>query len=473
MVLPAWQNAYRAGDWWWRRAPHLTPSPQDIETLHLHQKARIYLLSTDDIGQFLSACIPMRIAPDITSSYCTDFIGPIRAAPPNPIAPCAPALRGTEKRTRQATWVQGRLRLEPFGNSAHFSDPVDLLPWPDGGWVVAERAGKALLHRTGQAPCILLNLAPEIGLIRIENGLLSLALSPRFAEAPFLYAYYTVWLPERRGQLTRLSRFPVQDGHIRREAELVLLETDPRPSGFHFGGGLRFGPDDLLYLSVGDRYLPEAAQDLTSLFGKILRLDVRQATRAKPYRIPSDNPLRGRVDARPEIYAWGFRNPWRLAFDAQDGTLWVGDVGELSREEVNQVRAGANYGWPLWEGDQCRAVPAACAALDRVRPLVSYARAQGRCAIIGGRVYRGAALPWLAGSYLFGDYCSGQVWALTPQAPDGWQQRQILRLTRSAQGRLQSFAVDARGEILLLLKEGLMEGLILRVTAVPPDLRAQ
>ena len=472
VALPKQQRAYRVaeGYWWWRRAPNPTPSPQDIETLHFDKHRKFYVLSTDDIDQFLSACVPLRIAPDIVSSYCTDFIGPIRAVPPSALCPhpVRDAVAGQGSAPALPGWMQGRLRLEPFGDGAPPVDPVDLLPWPDGGWVVAERAGKALLHRPGQAPCLLLDLTPEVGILGPENGLLSLALSPRFAAAPFLYAYYTTWMPTRYGQISRLSRFSVQDGRIRRETELALLETVPVVSGSHFGGGLRFGPDGLLYLSVGDRGLSEAAQTLDSPFGKILRLDVRQATRAQPYRIPPDNPLRGRADAWPEIYAWGFRNPWRLAFDAQDGTLWVGDVGAYHREEVNQVRAGANYGWPLWEGDLCArgVAPAACAALDSVRPLASYAHAPGLCAVIGGRVYRGAALPWLAGSYLFGDHCSGQVWALTPQAPDGWQQRPLLRL---AQGHLQAFAVDARGEILLLLKEGP----ILRVTAAPPDLRAQ
>ena len=164
---------------------------------------------------------------------------------------------------------------------------------------MAERAGQGGWHRTAQTPRVLLDLQSEIGILNYERGLLSFALDPYFAEAPFIYAYYAY----RR--TSRLSRFSVVDGLIRRESGSALLEMASESAGQHFGGGLRFGPDGLLYLGVGDRSLPETAQDLDARFGKILRLDVRQGTRDQPYRIPPDNPLRGQTPARPEIYAWG------------------------------------------------------------------------------------------------------------------------------------------------------------------------
>ena len=136
------------------------------------------------------------------------------------------------------------------------------------------------------------------------------------------------------------------------------------------------------------------------------------------------------------MYARGFRNPWRLAFAPRDGALWVADVGESDLEEVNRVQAGANYGWPVWEGDRCQGQAAACAA-PHAAPVATYDHAQGNCAVIGG-VYRGAALPGLDGAYFFGDHCSDRVWALTPRAGDGWRMRQLLQLPPGP--RLLAFA---------------------------------
>ena len=297
----------------------------------------------------------MQIAPDSTSSYCTDFIGSIQTAPTDPIAPCESpetrdAIRGEEQRS------------QPHGGRAGFS----LNPWSarglrrpasaaDGGWVAAHRDGKVLLPRTAHAPCILLDLTLEVALLGPKNALLSIALFPNFAETPFLYADYTTGMPARSGLISRLSRFPAMDGRVRRGTELVLREM-AASSLHHFGGGLRFGPDGLLYLSVDDRELEEAAQDLDSLFGKILRLWT-------PGRPRASNPIafrptircaagqtrgrkftpRGKGEAIPSV-----RPLIRRA-----GTLCVGGEGSRLIEEVNQVQIGVNYGWPRLEEDQC------------------------------------------------------------------------------------------------------------------------
>ncbi len=379
--------------------------------------------------------------------------------------------------TGRAEPARGYLRLQPALDGRRWHDPVALLPWPAGGWAVAERPGRILRHRPGQAPCLLLDLRAVIEPLGAESGLLNLALDPQFPAAPFLYVYYTRGsLAEGRSLQSRLARFPIADRRIRREEELALLEIPRLPSpwrdrGAHFGGALGFGPDGLLYLGIGDRQAPEQAPRLDSLQGKILRLDIRQATRARPYRIPAANPWRGQAPEAyvqgfrnpwrgqaPEVYARGFRNPWRLAFDPRDGALWVADVGQDHREEVNRVQAGADYGWPLWEGDLCEGEPAAC-AVPHAAPVAAYGHEQGNCAVIGGGVYRGTALPGLDGAYLFGDYCSGRIWALTPRADGGWRRRQLLQLPPGP--RLTAFAL-AGEDVYLLLGDG-VNGTVLQL----------
>ena len=327
--------------------------------------------------------------------------------------------------------------------------PVELFPWPGGGLAVVERAGIILCLSDVQSQCAaetppLLDLTARTDLSAPEGGMLSAALDPNFDRFPFLYIWYTVRDNPRKA---RLSRFPVADGRVDPAGELVILEQ-PMPNSWHLGGAIRFGPDGMLYLGLGENQLPEEAQSLESLRGKIIRIDVRGAAPEKPYRIPADNPFQDMNAARPEIWAYGLRNPWRMAFDA-DGLLWVGDVGEHEVEEISIVRAGANLGWPLFEGNRCYrgyAEEAQCAALtNHAPPLAAYGREDG-CAIIWGGQYRGAAVPQLAGAYIFGDYCSGRVWALTPDRAGGWQ-RWLVAVVSSP---ITSFGADAAGEMYAL-----------------------
>ena len=432
--LPPPQNAYSVSGWRWRRADSAQPALQDIETVARGPSS--YRVQADDAGRFLSACIHIAVAPDIASEYCTDFAGPVA----NPNLTCA-SFKPPSPVTR------GRWRLVPALDGCRWNWLVNIVPGPDGGWFIVERLGRILHHRPGSATRLLLDLTAEVGRLTSENGLLNFGLDPQFPTRPFIYVYYTRWTDI--GELTaRLSRFPVAEDRMRREAELILLETPPRLSSLHFGGGLGFGPDNLLYLGVGDRQAPAQAQRPGSLLGKILRLDVRCGAPGRAYCIPAANPWRGQAAARPEVYARGFRNPWRLALDPQDGTLWVADVGHTAREEVNRVQAGGNHGWPLWEGDLCRTGPVACAEIAHAPPVALYAHdAQGGCAVIGGVVYRGAALPGLDGAYLFGDYCSGRVWALAPRVGGGWRMRQLIQMPPG----LRLLAFVAHGDAIYLL----------------------
>ena len=338
--------------------------------------------------------------------------------------------------------------------------PVELLPWPGGGLAIAEREGLIRLcdyraeiycEMNGNPP--ILDLTARVDTTTAESGLLSAALDPDFDRHPFLYGYYTTRTNPRK---VRLSRFPVADGRVDPAAELVILEL-AMPDDYHFGGAVRFGPDDLLYLGIGDNRSAAEAQNPASLRGKIIRIAVRGATPEQPYQVPADNPFLARPDFRPEIWAYGVQNPWRMAFDAA-GRLWVGDVGSAgaqAAEEVSIVTAGANLGWPLFEGQLCYGDKAQCAKLaDYAPPVATYGREEG-CAIIWGGEYRGAALTRLTGSYLFADYCSNRIWALTPDGEGGWSRRLVATrgsgdYNLSVLNNIIAFGTDAAGEMYVL-----------------------
>lgn len=281
-----------------------------------------------------------------------------------------------------------------------------------------------------------------------EQGLLGLAFSPDFRESGIFYIHYT-GRPDGR---TVLSRFRLRDGDPRRgdaASEEVLLTVE-QPYANHNGGALLFGPDGYLYLALGDGGSagdPEnRAQNLDSLLGKILRLDVSQPG---PYRIPPDNPFVG-GQGREEIWAYGLRNPWRISFDRATGDLYIADVGQNAIEEVNFQPAGSpggeNYGWRVWEGSRRYAQGEAPGA---VFPVAEYTHAEGGCSITGGYVYRGQAIPALVGIYLYGDYCTGYIWGLKQQ--DGqWQTGWLLDTSLN----ITSFGEDEAGEVYVVDRGG-------------------
>jgi len=325
--------------------------------------------------------------------------------------------------------------------------PVEALPWPRGGMLIADLSGDISIYDGNSEPRQLLDIADKISTMGSERGLLGVALDPEFHTYPFIYVYYTA----RSGQEgvepgARLSRFPVVDGQAVRDDELVILEH-PGLYDLHQGGSPRFGPDGMLYLGIGDGTCGECARYLSTLLGKIIRVDVRGATAAEPYRIPDDNPLRDDPDARHEIWALGLRNPWRMSFDPDTGQLWVGDVGAGYEEEVSIVTKGADMGWPLYEGFLCRRGHSEICdeVAETTPPLATYNHSHG-CAVIGGVVYRGAAIPHLDGAYLFGDLCSGRIWALVNDGREGLAVVEIANLDVL----IVSFGVDERSEVLVL-----------------------
>jgi len=331
-----------------------------------------------------------------------------------------------------------------------FEQPIELLAWPgdgpgdgpDGGLLVAEQRGGISLYRADGSVRGVLDLSEQV-VFRGEQGLLSVALDPEFADQPYLY----VWYSPRGTNLARLSRFPVEGTQANPSRELIILEAE-QPFTNHNGGAVRFGPDGMLYLGIGDGGAANDprghGQNAQTLLGTIIRIDVRGASAQYPYRIPPDNPLLGVAGVRPEIFAWGMRNPWRMSFDPETGALWYADVGQDRVEEVGIAAPGGNHGWNVFEGSECFGREDDCAALDHIPPLAEYRHDLG-CSVTGGVVYRGAELPWLAGAYLFADFCSGRVWALEARG-GGWQMRELAQID----AQIASFGVDAAGEVYLL-----------------------
>jgi glucose/arabinose dehydrogenase len=243
-----------------------------------------------------------------------------------------------------------------------------------------------------------------------EEGLLSVAFHPDYPEKRELFVYYTAKDPRR----SKLSRFTVAaDGLSADPASEETLLEQSQPYSNHNGGAAVFGPDGFLYLSLGDGGAANDphhyAQDLSSFLGKVLRIDVDAKADGKAYAVPADNPFVGKEGARPEIWAYGTRNIWRMAFDPKTGDLWAGDVGQNIWEEVDLIVKGGNYGWNAREG--AHDFKGGKGEPPFIEPVVEYSHREGM-SITGGRVYRGAAYPALDGVYVYADFISSNVWGI-------------------------------------------------------------
>ena len=278
-----------------------------------------------------------------------------------------------------------------------------------------------------------------------ERGLLGLAFHPDYENNGFFYVDYT----RQNGDIV-VARFQVSTKRniARKNSRRVLLIIAHSEFGNHNGGQLQFGPDGFLYIGTGDGGSGgdphNNAQNLNSLLGKILRIDVDHA---KPYSIPSTNPFRNTPNARPEIWAFGLRNPWRFSFDRKTGDLFIGDVGQNDVEEIDLQRAksrgGKNYGWRRMEGPRCFNPSTNCKTPALRLPILSYTHTGGNCSVIGGFRYRGRQIRSLLGTYLYGDFCSGIIWGAKPKAGGGWRTRTLLDTT----SQISSFGQDPDGEL--------------------------
>ena len=282
-----------------------------------------------------------------------------------------------------------------------------------------------------------------------ESGLLGMAFHPRWQTNHQAFLFYSAHDGTRLDLTSTLSRFTSTDGGrtLDKSTEQVLFTLQKNPADNHNGGMIGFGPDGFLYIAVGDGGgagdVLNHAQDTTQLFGKILRIDVDHGS---PYSIPSDNPFADGTAGKPEVFAWGLRNPWRWSFDPPTGLLWAGDVGQDNWEEIDVIRKGENYGWHIREGAHCYPPGSSCSTSGLTDPIVEYDHTEGY-AVTGGYVYRGTALQGLVGNYLYADYGSGNIWSIPASAGEpGAPPPTAVKLLASGKN-ISSFGEGLDGEL--------------------------
>lgn len=382
----------------------------------------------------LAACTPQQTPPPSpptpdsslpTFSPPTALPAPTSAPTDSPIQPSQPvtAFPNADEYTWQVI-------------ASSLDSPVDLQADGSGRLFVVEKIGHIHIIENGQLlETPFLNIEDRVNDSSSEMGLLGLAFHPNYAQNGYFFVNYT-----GRGGDTFISRFQVSSDPHRAnpDSEVNLLRVN-QPFPNHNGGTLQFGPDGYLYAGLGDGGAANDpfgnGQSLNTLLGKILRLDVNSA---EPYAIPPDNPF------GDEIWAYGLRNPWRMAFDPLTGDLYIADVGQNAWEEINYLPAGApggvNFGWDYREGAHAFEGDAPAGLTE---PVAEYSHAEGGCSVTGGYVYRGGMPEW-NGIYLYGDYCTGFVWGLM-QVNGAWQ----TRLLFDTDFNISSFGQDQNGEIYL------------------------
>lgn len=280
-----------------------------------------------------------------------------------------------------------------------------------------------------------------------ERGLLGMAFHPNYAENGYFFVNYT----KSGDGATVVSRFSVSEDNPNKAdslSEKIIMVVD-QPFSNHNGGDIKFGPDGYLYIGMGDGGSGgdpmNLSQTATVLLGKMLRIDVNNGD---PYDIPADNPWAESLDTLPEIWAFGVRNPWRFSFDAATGDMWMGDVGQNEFEEINYVKAGAagiNYGWRCYEGDEPYNMSQCNPNDEYTFPVYVYSQNQGDRSVTGGYVYRGEDYPLLQGTYVFGDFVSGQMFTVRPDGDD-WVGERILDF---GGGQITSFGENVHNELFM------------------------
>jgi glucose/arabinose dehydrogenase len=312
----------------------------------------------------------------------------------------------------------------------------------DNRLFVAERHGLVHVLQKGEvSPIPLLDITAKVK-DEGEMGLLGMAFHPRYATNGFLYVNYV-----DRAQTTVIARYHVAANGVADPASEKILLTVKQPYANHNGGQLAFGPDGYLYIGLGDGGSagdPEnRAQDKNTLLGKILRIDIDHGD---PYAIPADNPFVKQAGAKPEIWAFGLRNPWRFSFDEPKGDLYIGDVGQNTYEEIDLLPAGspggANFGWRCYEGTHSFAAAGCGSASQYTAPIIEYAHDEQRCSVVGGAVYRGTLYPALRGTYFYADTCGGQLY-MAAKVSSEWTVTLAAHTTASP----TTFGTDSKGEL--------------------------
>lgn len=344
-------------------------------------------------------------------------------------------------------------------------NPVFVTHAYDARLFIVEQNGRIRMYNRsgGVAPTPFLDLASIVTCCG-EQGLLGLAFHPNYPTTPYFYVYFSSngnVLPDGvdpEPSETILMRFRKSDAdsNLADFASGKTLLKMPQPHQNHNGGMIGFGWGGYLYVGKGDGGSQNdpnnLAQNKNVLLGKILRLDVNQNFERPPYYgIPNDNPFAGAMPGADEVFLFGLRNPWRFSFDRELGDLWIGDVGQGAREEINRfvfrtgAPGGANFGWRIYEGTLCTNLDSCVVPADYLAPVAEYAHTDGRCSITGGYVYRGANIGALRGTYVYADYCTGEIFALNDAT-------QMLLLDTSV--FVSSFGEDLNGELYITASNG-------------------
>lgn len=387
----------------------------------------------------------------------TSLPGDAVGEPTQPISTAAPTESLTETSTPSPEPLPAPSLPDPGGYdwvqvSTGFTQPLLVTHAGNGSGhlFVVEQEGRIwVLENENVLPEPFLNLESQVGSEGNEQGLLGLVFHPDYEQNGFFYVHYT----DLSGD-TVVSSFQVSSDANLAEAgsEQIILQVD-QPYPNHNGGSIEFGPDGYLYIGLGDggsQGDPRGnGQSVETLLGKILRIDVNGGS---PYAIPADNPF-ANGGGLGEIWAYGFRNPWRFSFDSATGDLYIGDVGQGQWEEIDflpgGIVGGSNLGWNYFEGTHTyEGSPPPGAAL--IPPVAEHDHGASRCSVTGGYVYRGAALSAWQGVYIYADYCSGEVFGLVQHTDGNWESR----LLYDTSFQITSFGLDEAGEIYLVDRGG-------------------
>ncbi|MES2675580.1 MAG: PQQ-dependent sugar dehydrogenase [Pseudomonadota bacterium] len=383
-----------------------------------------------------------------SSSVISDNTAGLQTKPSNTTC-LAPAVVNTGE-AAVISWPAAFTTLPNIGSPSSMFQ----LPGNNNYWYLLRQTG-TIVRFPNQADAnsltVALDITDRVNKGGNEAGLLGVAVHPQFASNRYVFLFYTGSdATAASGLETRVARYTVNsDGTFNPASELIFLRI-PRPYNNHQGGQLAFDSKGFLYIASGDGGSggdpQEYGQNLNTLLGKILRIDVNTTSAGRNYAIPSDNPFVGVTNAREEIWAWGLRNPWRFSFDSKTDELWAGDVGQNVWEEINLITKGGNYGWGDMEGDTCYSGRPNCSTANKIKPLYAINQNNGSCSVTGGYVYRGAIYPGAYGKYFFTDYCESTILSITRNT------NSTLSIGNhgAVSANIVSFAQDNQGEIYAL-----------------------
>jgi glucose/arabinose dehydrogenase len=420
------------------------------------------------LGCVLAACAPNTpttpsvAAPTLTITFLPPTQNPTATSVPPSAAPTP-----TAQIEATPTVVAGNFNLGLESVVSGLQRPTYVTTASDdsGRLFVVEQPGRIRIVENGQLlDQSFLDIIDLVSTAGNERGLLSVAFRHDYKTSGQFFVDYTRQ-PDGATIVARYNVSAADPDVADRNSGVTILEID-QPESNHNGGQLQFGPDGYLYVGTGDgggqgdQHGPIGnGQNLNVLLGKILRLDVNGTD---TYQIPATNPFVNRSDARPEIWAYGLRNPWRFSFDRATNDLYIADVGQDTYEEIDfqpaSDQGGENYGWRIMEGLHCYNPGSGCDQTGLTLPIAEYTHAEGGCSVTGGYVYRGTQYPAMQGVYFFADYCSGKIWSLQRDAAGQWQMIEHLE----AGFLISSFGQDQAGELYVVDHGGAVNRLVAR-----------